>query len=315
MESNAYVHFYWEGVVTPWTDKSISKYYNIALPPRLIPPLNIKYPSLLIIITNDYSRNEIEGKRFSIPYEIQVFNDTNKIVPLENILWYASIYKSRGDIIPFGYHSAYKNHPVKYLEYPIPAIYNDEADDQIFEGAIIKAYNMTDKNGKVIFKDLRLSESGPSGNYTIEFNCGNDAAISSFDVSSSIDKSKLKFIKQIKSPVIVSDSSISEFDLLLEIVVYNKENYGIYGKYPEEIYILTQNSRDQKYILAEIVHESSSFEASNEDGIMTIPVRITKLLQSTIANITVTIDSFNLTSQYIEFILDHSQQVDLSFNN
>ena len=306
IDSTAYIHFYWEGVVIPWSNKRLSKYYNMALPPRLIPPITIKYPNLIVNIINDFKRVEVEGKALSSPYEIQVLSGDEEHKPVPNILWYASLYRSRGNIIPFGYQSSWPNHPTKYIERPIPGIYNSDAYNLESESSIIKAYNTTDKYGRVVFQSMRFSESGPTGNYTVGFNCGNDVTISSFDVivESSIDKNKIRFVNHIKSPIIITPNNNQNYDLLFEIVVNNKDDYGVSGKYPEEIYVYAKNSQEQKNILAKIMHGDSSFEASNEDGIMIIPVKITKLVKSMVANITLQIDNFNITSQDIEFILD-----------
>ena len=213
------------------------------------------------------------------------------------------MYKARNNTIPLGYQSTLKNHPVKYLQNPIPGTYSKNADDPETQDLIIEQYKMTDEDGKVTFDDLKLSQSGPIGNFTLSFTCGNNVvnAIHDVEVRTSIEKDKIKFTQQLPKEVLVGDLSQQAYDFVAIIEVVDEQEKGVTGKYPERVYITTNQTAEQGNIEISIADEDGLFEASGADGVMTIPLKVTKLLQQILANITLEIDGINVTTSYINF--------------
>jgi hypothetical protein len=70
-----YIHFYSEGVTSPWTDRFASKEYEGALPPRAIYPQLITFPDVMITIENDFERYEKEGEILLSPYVLTVTDE------------------------------------------------------------------------------------------------------------------------------------------------------------------------------------------------------------------------------------------------
>ena len=147
--------------------------------------------------------------------------------------------------------------------------------------------------------------SGPIGNYTIGFKCAANTVYSKMDVlvKTSIDPTKIQFAQQYPSAVVVIDVLEEDYDVVFIIEVLNENDIGVPGKYPSQIIINTLNESQHDNIEISILDEHKIFEASKMDGVMTIPVKVIKLLDNTVANITLVIDGFKLTTTYIEFYL------------
>ena len=122
-------------------------------------------------------------------------------------------------------------------------------------------------------------------------------------VQTSIDPQYVKFATDIPSEVYVKDIEQVDYDLVIFIEVLNRDEIPIEGKYPEKIYIESNETSGKESIEIEIQHYSNAFSASKEDGIMAIPVKITKMEKSSLfAYVTLEIDSINATTPLIEFI-------------
>ncbi|CAI2379968.1 unnamed protein product [Moneuplotes crassus] len=299
----SYIHFYSEGVTTPWTDRPIGNGFEDLFSPRAIFPFIPMLDDVFIEIENDHSREEIEGSILSAPYSL-IVRDPETLEPVPNRLCFANMYKSRGDVIPAGYQSWYDRRPVKHIERPIPGEYTIGADNPEYAGEVLSNIYLTDREGKVSFDDLRISTRGPIGNFSLGFSCG--GAFRAFSeheivVRSTIDEENVRFAQQVPDQVFVDDLSEKEFDLILIIEVLDSDRAGVLGKYPEKIIINTEDPSYQGYIDAVIVHEHDLFEASEEDGVITVPIRITKISDIIRANITLIIDDINITTKYIEF--------------
>lgn len=303
IEILAYIHFYAEGVTTVWTDRVVSSSYNGILPPRAFYPLIQTNNEYQISILTDIERTVVEGNALDLPLTIQV-HDLATAEPLKGLICFANLQKDRGFIIPNGYRVSYPDHPLKYLERPIPGNYSEDFDNPASQDQLIKQYAVTDSEGKVTFKDLKFSKSGPAGNYSIFFSCGlqTKEMIHNILVFSSIDPKKIKFRTQLPEQVFVKDLSKFEYDLVLIIEVLDKNDMPIKGKYPSHIYVQSNLTKDSSNIEGRIQHEIDLFEASQDDGIMTIPIKISKLTSTTIANVTLTLDSMNITTGYIKFL-------------
>ena len=200
----AYIHLYAEGVSTPWTDRMIFGEYDDTLPPRAIYPIVNDAPAYTINILNETKKHVIEGQKFSFPVSITVQN-LETVKPVQGIQCFVNMHKINNLTIPLGYQSTLKNHPVKYLQNPIPGTYSKNADDPETQDLIIEQYKMTDEDGKVTFDDLKLSQSGPIGNFTLSFTCGNNVvnAIHDVEVRTSIEEDKIKFTQQLPKEVLV----------------------------------------------------------------------------------------------------------------
>jgi hypothetical protein len=121
-------------------------------------------------------------------------------------------------------------------------------------------------------------------------------------VRTSIDKSKIKFTQQIPSQVIVKDFTQAEYDFVAIIEVLDSSENGVLGKYPEQIYFIANKTTNDDTIDGQIMHESDLFTASKKDGVMTIPIKVTKLKEDTLAKVIFTIDNINVTTKYVNFI-------------
>ena len=123
-------------------------------------------------------------------------------------------------------------------------------------------------------------------------------------VQTSIDPSKVKFVQEIPKRVIVSDLIDQEYDFVIAIEVLDKDDNGVPGKYPTKLITKTNNSSDSNKIGIMLADEIDHFEASRDDGVITIPIKVTKLLDTIVASITLIIDDIPITTTFIEFYLD-----------
>ena len=130
-------------------------------------------------------------------------------------------------------------------------------------------------------------------------------------VQTSIDPFKVKFVQEIPKRVIVSDLVDQEYDFVLTIEVLDKDENGVPGKYPTKLITKTNNSSDSNKIGIMLADEIDHFEASRDDGVITIPIKITKLLDTTVACITLIIDEVSITTSFIEFYLDEDAGMDV----
>ena len=122
-------------------------------------------------------------------------------------------------------------------------------------------------------------------------------------VQTSIDPQYINFATDIPSEVYVKDIELTDYDLIIFIEVLNRDEIPIEGKYPEKIYIESNGTSSKGSIEIEIQHDLQAFSASQEDGIMAIPVKITKIKTSaSFAYVTLEIDSINITTPLIKFI-------------
>lgn len=167
-EPIAYIHFYCEGKTTLWTNRFSNPSYASILPPRALYPLIALADPPLITVMNDQVRSLYEGELIDPPFKIALTSPRDS-TPLEGIMCFAFMYKSYGRIIPKNYQSSLKNHPVKYLERPIPGKYSKNADNPALEEPVISEYYYSDKDGVITFNDMRISHSGPIGNFSIQF--------------------------------------------------------------------------------------------------------------------------------------------------
>ena len=298
-----YIHFYAEGVSTPWTDRPIGQGFEEILPPRAVYPFYSSLNNVEIEIENDHPREEKEGQVLGAPYSL-IVKDPDTLEPVPNRLCFVNIQKSRNDIIPLGYQSWYDRHPVKHIERPIPANYTEGVENPEYPGEVISKYYLTDQEGKVSFDDLRISQTGPIGNFTLGFSCGGALRqVSQHEIAvwSSIDPDTISFTQVLPETVYVNDLGNQEFDMVVNIEVLDSEQNGVPGKYPEIISITAEDPGDQKYIEIAFANEIELFQASGKDGVITIPIKITKLIQNTVANITLDIDGIEITTKFINF--------------
>ena len=86
----------------------------------------------------------------------------------------------------------------------------------------------------------------------------------------------------------------------------DSDEFGVPGKYPSQIITTTNNTSDRNNIDIQIADNIDLFEASKDDGVMTIPVKVSKLVSDTLANLTLIIDGINVTTSYIQFYLDEN---------
>jgi hypothetical protein len=216
IEIAAYIHFYAEGVTTVWTDRLVSNSYSIFLPRRAFYPFLLNITEYKINILTDIDRTVVEGNVLDLPLTIQV-HDLVTDKPLKGLICFAGILKDRGSIIPNGYRVTFPNHPLKYIEFPIPGNYSDDFDNPDSQDKLIKQHSVTDTEGKVTFRDLKFSQSGPAGNYSLFFSCGlqKKEMIHDIQVLSSIDPKKIKFRTEIPKQVFVKDITKADYDLVL----------------------------------------------------------------------------------------------------
>jgi hypothetical protein len=189
------------------------------------------------------------------------------------------------------------------LERPIPGVYTDAAEDPSSQNDVFTEHFLTDENGRVTFDDLIISQRGPIGNFTLAFSCQESfqTMVHEIEVISSIKDSK--FAQPPPERVTVENKFRSEYELTLVIEVNDALETGVPGKYPTKIYTQTNNTKDQDEIEVELAHFSGLFQPSQKDGVMTIPLRVAKLTKDVFANITLTIDSINVTTPLIEFVI------------
>lgn len=67
-----YIHFYAEGVTTPWTDRPIGSGFDDLFPPRAVSPFFASQDDVVVEIENDHEREEVEGTVLSSPYTVVV---------------------------------------------------------------------------------------------------------------------------------------------------------------------------------------------------------------------------------------------------
>ena len=313
-ERLAYIHFYCEGKTALWTDRFDKSSYTIVLPPRALYPVVINATTFAIEILTDYDDFRVtEGEKISPRYEIIVkeVDESGKIGdPIEGVMCFAVMYKSNEYQHPKGYVNSLPNHPVKYVERPIAAKYSKDTDNPTSQDKIIEEFYLTNKAGVAIFEDLRISQSGPSGNYTLQFNCAQEQVVAEhhIEVITSIDPDKIKFAEPPPSQVLIGDPQNSaDYDMTLLIEVNDEFKNGVPGKYPRKVYAIINESLNQNDIEIIMAEEIALFTPSEDDGVMTIPLKVIKLTRDIFANITIDIDGINITTKNpIEFILSPS---------
>lgn len=216
------------------------------------------------------------------------------------------MYKALDSEVPAGYRFKYKHHPVKYIERPIPGVYDKNADNPTHDGPILHEYGVSDSSGRITFADMRLSQAGPIGKYTVMFNCGRYSvkSIHDIEVTTSIGQDRLRFVQKFPKQVFVTDQRTADNDMVVSIEALDQNDNGVVGKYPQNVFITTNNTEDQDNVMVALAHDSDSFSASKKDGVMNIPIKITKINQETVANLTFQVDGINITTSYIKFTLD-----------
>ena len=142
--------------------------------------------------------------------------------------------------------------------------------------------------------------------YSIGFSWAGDKVYAKGNilVKTSIEENRMKFVQQYPTSILVSDVLKQEYDFILVIEVLDKFEMGVAGKYPTQISTKTKYQKDQDRIEIILADEVDLFEASRNDGIMTIPLKVIRLLNTIEAEITLTIDGKNITTTFIEFKLD-----------
>lgn len=309
VENIAYMHFYCEGKTTLWTARFNKNSYDAILPQRALYPVVINSTEFSVTLIDDLTRYVKEGDKIQPEFRIQVMKTTEsqQRIPQADVMCFATIYESNGYILPKGYQSSINNHPVKYLERPIPGKYGEGADNPSSPDNIIEKYYLTDSSGIVSFNDLRISQSGPSGNITLSFSWVGSKSIAKHElvIQTSIDKKEIRFADKIPEQILVGEPSNSaDYDLILLVEVNDQNRFGIPGKYPTKIYAQTNITSKQNNIEVEIVDFIDLFTPSQRDGVMTIPIKVVKLTEDLFVNLTLTIDGINITTpEYIEFVL------------
>jgi hypothetical protein len=253
-------------------------------------------------IENDQKRVMMEGTLINPPYKLRLQNN-NDGSAVSGMQCFAQLNAAKGNILPKGFRNSIRNHPVKYLERPIAGRYSDTADDPLSEESVILEYFESDEDGHITFDDMRLSQTGPVGNFTLAFQCkdGKAIALHNIEVQSSIRN--VLFAQPPPESLKIENVEGSEYDFTLVIEVSDKNKIGIEGKYPEQIIITAENPRLQNDIEIAIQHHSGAFQSSMRQGVMTIPLKVTKLVQDVTANITLVIDGqFYATTPMIEFL-------------
>ena len=82
----AYIHFYAEGVSTPWTNRLMDfNFERSVLPPRAIYPFIVTYPDIYLSIVNDQHRTVVEGHQLDLPFTI-VAHDNESLKPVAGVL-------------------------------------------------------------------------------------------------------------------------------------------------------------------------------------------------------------------------------------
>ena len=92
-ESHAYIHFYWEGRVTPWTNKVVKRYLYAIQPPRSINPIFGQNLNLRIDILNDIERSVKEGSEFLDNKYTLMVREERSLKPFPDIIRYFNILK------------------------------------------------------------------------------------------------------------------------------------------------------------------------------------------------------------------------------
>lgn len=164
----AFIHFYAEGVTTPWSDRPFGTGFEQFSPQRAVLPYSAKLDPVEIEIANDYDREVVEGKPFDDPY-ILVVRNSDTLQPVAGRMCFANMYEGSQGRIPAGYESWFDGLPVTYLMNPLPGEYNESAHDPNFAGEIMSQIYLTDKNGRVKFNDLKFSTTGSNGYSRIQF--------------------------------------------------------------------------------------------------------------------------------------------------
>ena len=316
-ERLAYIHFYCEGKTALWTDRFDKSSYSIVLPPRALFPVVLNATAFEVEIVDDYDDFTVkEGEKINPRYEIrakEINKDGLTGGPKEGVMCFAVLYKSNQCQHPKGYINALPNHPMKYIERPIAAKYSNDMDNPTSQNKIIEEYYLTDKAGVAIFEDLRISQSGPSGNYTLQFNCAQEQVVAEhhLEVTTSIEPENIKFAEKIPPQVVVGDPENSaDFDMTLLIEVNDEFKNGVPGKYPSKIYAnasLPKHQNDIEVIMAE---EIPLFTPSQLDGVMTIPLKVIKLTEDINATIILEIDGIEINTTEIEFMVSPSIDLD-----
>lgn len=121
-------------------------------------------------------------------------------------------------------------------------------------------------------------------------------------VKSTIDPNFTQFAQKVPESVFVTDLDTQQYDFALVLEVLDSNKAGIFGKYPKEIKVIPENPNEANDILANFVYEHSLFEASEVDGIATVPITITKLTHSLKAIVEITMDDLVFRTSPIEFM-------------
>ena len=302
----AFIHFYWEGKTTFWTNRFSNPSYAKILPPRALYPLIALANTPKITLVNDQIRYLNEGGLIDPPFKLALTSPSDSS-PLEGIMWFAFMYKAYGKIIPKYYQSSIPNHPVKYLERPISGKYVEDADNPSIEEPIISEYYFSNKEGIVTFEDMRISQSGPIGNFSVQFKWSNGFRTAINDIITLTSIVRFKFAQPPPNELIVDSTKKQDFDFTLIIEVTDKNDAGVPGKYPTNLFIEPLNAAEKSNIEIKIVHEIELFTSSQKDGVMTIPLIVSKLTKDVDATITLVIDNVNVTTPKISFFLGDYQ--------
>ena len=280
-------------------------------------PVVINATAFKVEIVDDYDDFRVkEGEKINPRYEVRVKEikeDQSIGGPIEGVMCFAVLYKSNGYQHPKGYINALPNHPMKYVERPVAAKYSDDMDNPTSQNKIIEEYYLTDKAGVAVFEDLRISQSGPSGNYTLQFNCAQEQVVAEhhLEVITSIEPENIKFAEKIPPQVVVGDPENSaDFDMTLLIEVNDEFKNGVPGKYPSKIYTNASLAKHQNDIEVIMAEEIPLFTPSQLDGVMTIPLKVIKLTEDINATIILEIDGINVTTTEIEFMVSSSIDLD-----
>ena len=307
-ESISYIHFYCEGKWTFWTNRFMNPSYAKIFPPRALYPLIVDNFQPKITIVNDQIRYVKEGGLIDPPLKLAL-TDPESSIPMEGIMWFAIMYKSYGHIIPKGYQSSMRNHPVKYLERPIAGKYSEDADNPSSNNPIISEYYFSDKEGIIIFDDMRISQSGPIGNFSIQFKWIESFTTTKNDMIAQSSITRFKFAQPPPIELLVDTTKNQDFDFTLVVEVTDENDQGVPGKYPTNLIVQSSNPSDQANIEVSIVHEIELFTPSQKDGVMTIPLIVNKLTKDVDATITLVIDNVNVTTPKISFSLGDYQNL------
>lgn len=170
-----------------------------------------------------------------------------------------------------GYKWKFNNGPSKDLLFQIAGNYENSTFDVLTP--VQNEYIQTDYNGEISFPKLQFSTWGEAGSYTLRYTCDGYYAASTFEtvVVSWIKKISLA-ADQVKW-LELTHPAFAQFHLTYIVEVLDKDNNGVYGKFPSSVTVESMSVADGK-IKVQIISNITQYKFSSPDGIMSVPLRI-----------------------------------------